>query len=97
MRPLTKREQAAATVAAIRAKYPNPEKRGEEGSWCSRDGMRYCVGGAYALFQRRHIPGFKTAAYTHNIQFAGVESLVLANEAGDFERAWQLLEDILAA
>ncbi len=88
MRPLTKREKAAATVAAIRAKYPNPEKRGES-PWCSPDGLRYCVGGAYALFQGGYSPHFK--------HYRNVSDLILTNEAGDFERAWQLLEDILAA
>ena len=94
MRPMTKRETATATVAAIRAKYPNPERRDDINDWCEHDGAHYCVGGAYALFYGRTRPGFEMMGSPQCIY---AMALVLANEAGDFERAWQLLEDILAA
>ena len=80
MRPLTKREAAAATVAAIRAKYPNPVV-----GPLTSDG--YCV--LIAASRCGQLIGVSGKG-----RFLEIANL---NDAGNFEEAWQLLEDVLAA
>ncbi len=96
------------TLAAIRAAYPEPRCAGHAASlgqtgnyciggafWLAAGGPPYCVGN----FPRRdtladvfcvampNLPYLKASDYA--------EAIIDANDAGDFERAWELLGEVL--
>ena len=79
MRPLTKREAAAASVAAIRAKYPDPvvDPRTDSDDYCVLIAAVRC-------------------GYFGQTSDGPFHEIVFVNDSGDFERAWKLLEDVLA-
>ena len=85
---LTAREKAKATVAVIRAMYPEPVTAGDMDP--TKDW--YCVVTAYW----RYID--KDNDYScRRIMFGkALYEVVRENDAGNFELAWQLLEDALA-
>lgn len=81
MRSLTKRGKAAATIAAIRARYPNPIARP------SLINNEYCV--SVAVF-RCH------PEIWCQIGLEVRRKIINDNDAGAFEGAWKLVEDALA-
>lgn len=102
MREMTKLERAKAIIAEVRAEYPNPftwdaiceNPFGEDPS--DDFGNKYCVGMAYNDFriqkmsyeERRGLPAIRN--------ITGISPWCRANDAGDFERAWQLLTEEIA-
>lgn len=82
MQPMTRREKAAATVAAIQARYPDPVTRP------SLINNQYCVTVAVCQYDSEMLD--QIGAMT-------LRMIICVNDRGDFEDAWELVEDALAA
>ena len=92
---------ATVSIANIKAKYPNPRRVTDD----IRDGEGYCVGGALCLYLGgyRNFPYFDTLAEAikqanPNAKdvYMVAQAIILANDDGDFEVAWHLLDKALS-
>jgi len=93
MKPQTAREQAKTLVALIRREYPRPRVPDDTFEDCTFKDW-YCVGisalrycDEYNLTDVKFSPGWLTNNDSYKI--------ARYNDAGDFERAYQALEDYL--
>lgn len=81
-------------INEIRAKYPNPEVS-------KMHGGQYCVLGAACMYKGiAHITTFPTALQSSawlRIPIDAANEIIDANDSGDFDKAWRLLDEALAS
>ena len=95
--------KTGSLTAPIRERYPNPT---ESSNWRPGD-ERYCVGGAFMFWlgddEWHGFPGpdwLASGLMKANPRLPDAKSwawaIIAPNDHGDFERAWQVLENALA-
>ena len=90
MKTLTKKEKAAAEVAAIRAKFSTPMTCNTSADLRSREDERFPDA---AMLARNLGLANSTLTYREASYFA--MKIVMKNDAGRYDEAWALLEDAL--
>lgn len=91
---MTKAGKAWRTVVAISKKYPNPVIGSEKNE---QDPEKYCVGGAFCLYQGKYDPIFEHEAHFPPTATWLADELRKANEELDDDAAHHFADRILTA